>query len=179
MQLYRFILLGPSTLKKAFKMTLYQFPTNAPTCLILLDDRQRPIALIGKIVVQGTGDRPSPPECISGFLAGATPFSKGHIMALELGGPDVSENIVPQYNLWQANYNWRKMEEKVAKSSAAISGKGLFIAKLGYANNNDTFMGSFVKFQQKQKKLTTWNDYRITTDYSIWVADATTTGGTI
>jgi hypothetical protein len=160
-------------------MPLHQFPSSNPTCLILTDNRQRPISLIGKIAVQGTGNRASPPDCISGFLANGTPFSKGHIMALELGGPDVAENIVPQYNLWQANYDWRTMEVNAASSSIATTGNGIFIVQLGYANNNDTYAASYLQFQINQNKLTTWDDYRITTDYKIWLADPSTTGGAI
>jgi hypothetical protein len=160
-------------------MPLHQFPGSNPTCLILTDNRQRPISLIGKIAVQGTGNRPSPPDCISGFLANGTRFSKGHIMALELGGPDVSENIVPQYNLWQANYDWRTMEVGAATSSIATTGNGIFIVQLEYANNNDTYAASYLEFQINQNKLTAWDDYRITTDYKIWLADASTTGGAI
>lgn len=49
----------------------------------------------------------------SGFIDA----QKGHIIALELGGPDVPKNIVPQWANWQANGLWRKMETFVLKAA--------------------------------------------------------------
>lgn len=43
---------------------------------------------------------------------GKVDMDKGHIMALELGGPDVSHNIVPQYSQLQRNGKWRRMETR-------------------------------------------------------------------
>ena len=42
-------------------------------------------------------------------------MEKGHIMALELGGPDIPENIVPQWAKWQGCGEWSQMERKVKK----------------------------------------------------------------
>ncbi len=41
---------------------------------------------------------------------GAIDVQKGHLIALELGGPDVPENIVPQWANLQSNGLWRNME---------------------------------------------------------------------
>lgn len=49
--------------------------------------------------------------------SGVIDAHKGHIIALELGGPDVPKNIVPQWASWQANGLWRKMETFVLKAA--------------------------------------------------------------
>lgn len=41
---------------------------------------------------------------------GRTDMDKGHIIALELGGPDVPHNICPQFSQFQRNGEWRQME---------------------------------------------------------------------
>lgn len=94
--------------------------------------------LVGRIVRQGTGDRLSPPRCLSGFDTDNTPFARGHVMALELGGCDdtsvvngvrLSANIVPQYENWQGVRPgaWREMEVAVGAGAADV-----FIARLTY-----------------------------------------------
>ncbi|HET6337185.1 MAG TPA: hypothetical protein VFG30_28365 [Polyangiales bacterium] len=89
----------------------------------------RPVMASGIIYPQATTQgRKSAPEPASGFQIGliqkvpkkATEISprnigrkdmdKGHIFALELGGPDVKENICPQFSQLQQNGEWRKME---------------------------------------------------------------------
>jgi len=44
---------------------------------------------------------------------GIVDAQKGHLMALELGGPDIPENIVPQWAQFQANGTWRQAEKAV------------------------------------------------------------------
>jgi hypothetical protein len=155
---------------------LYQFPAINPTCLILTDLQSRPVSLVGKITVQATTDRPSPPASISGFNTDNTPFAKGHIMALELGGPDVSENIVPQYERWQGGHDWRNMETRVRDHSIAGSSFGIFIVQLLYGNSTDTRATSYKNFNNSEF-LTPWNDYRIPTEYRVWLYDSRTTSG--
>jgi hypothetical protein len=46
---------------------------------------------------------------------GAVDVAKGHVMALELGGPDIPENIVPQWAMWQGSGEWREMEREVKR----------------------------------------------------------------
>ena len=78
-----------------------------------------------------TSGRKSAPEPFSGFRIGATKripkkaklisprnsgkvdMDKGHIIALELGGPDVPANICPQWSQFQRNGEWRRMEVEV------------------------------------------------------------------
>lgn len=38
---------------------------------------------------------------------------RGHIMALSNGGPNIIENIVPQYNIWQRYGKWRLLEKQI------------------------------------------------------------------
>jgi len=44
---------------------------------------------------------------------GIVDAQKGHLMALELGGPDIKENIVGQWAQWQSNGVWREAEKAV------------------------------------------------------------------
>jgi hypothetical protein len=86
---------------------------------ILIDDANRPVMLVGEIFPQSSQGRESPPGCYCGFETLGTAFARGHMMALELGGCDDSENIVPQYGQWQGNQNgaWRKMEKAVYEAN--------------------------------------------------------------
>jgi len=85
---------------------------NTPNSFILIDDTKRPLMLVGEVFPQSSQGRSSPPGCYCGLETLGTAFARGHIMALELGGCDDSENIVPQYGEWQGKPNgaWRKME---------------------------------------------------------------------
>jgi hypothetical protein len=93
----------------------------------------RPICVSGIVAVGATTGRPSAPEPIAGlrvseaknvpvkyryntttgenaYNSGIPDAEKGHIMALELGGPDIAQNIVPQWAKWQGSGVWRRME---------------------------------------------------------------------
>ncbi|MGK3983857.1 DNA/RNA non-specific endonuclease [Sorangium sp. So ce136] len=66
----------------------------------------------------GRQDAPSPN---SGFEIGKKlGTDKGHLMALQLGGPDVSENIVPQPSEWQASGCWRELEKGIHDLAVAM-----------------------------------------------------------
>lgn len=68
-----------------------------------------------------------PPEAslaVSGRNTGRPDLDKGHLMALELGGPDIPENIVPQWSNWQRNGRWRQMEKAVLAEATAIMKQG-------------------------------------------------------
>ncbi|WP_436960460.1 DNA/RNA non-specific endonuclease [Streptomyces sp. SudanB182_2057] len=47
-------------------------------------------------------------------LFGGAGYDRGHVMGLEVGGEDESENIVPQWSLNQGTGVWRKIERKLA-----------------------------------------------------------------
>ncbi|MEM7212898.1 MAG: DNA/RNA non-specific endonuclease [Pseudomonadota bacterium] len=91
--------------------------------------RERQTLVYGYIhPLDTTSGRKSAPEPFSNFRIGATKripkkaklisprntgkvdMDKGHIIALELGGPDVPANICPQWSQFQRNGEWRKME---------------------------------------------------------------------
>lgn len=92
----------------------------------------RPVKIEALVLPTTTTGRPSAPEPISMFRVsqsdaskkqkmgitrntGAIDVQKGHLIALELGGPDVPENIVPQWANFQANGLWRNMETDILK----------------------------------------------------------------
>lgn len=62
---------------------------------VLLDGQQRPTAVAGTVVPTDTGGRENPPPPICGLNIDNTPLGRGEVMALQLGGPDVAENVVP------------------------------------------------------------------------------------
>ena len=92
-------------------------------------EMMRPVLAHGYICPPGTtSGRKGAPEPLSGFRIGMTKnlpkkalaisarntgrsdIDKGHIFALELGGPDVPANICPQFSQFQRNGEWRAME---------------------------------------------------------------------
>jgi hypothetical protein len=111
---------------------------------------QRPVHVSGLVYPGTTSGRPSAPEPSSGIKVGVTwklvgakntrntgivDAQKGHIMALELGGPDLSSNIVPQWGNWQANGAWREAEKKILALAQTVEKKGhklLFDAEILY-----------------------------------------------
>ncbi|POF32426.1 DNA/RNA non-specific endonuclease [Roseibium marinum] len=58
---------------------------------------------------------PKKAKLISPRNTGTVDMDKGHIIALELGGPDVSYNICPQWSQFQRNGEWRRMEVEIHK----------------------------------------------------------------
>jgi len=100
---------------------------------------QRPVNVSGLVYPGTTSGRPSAPEPSSGIKVGVTwklvganntrntgivDAQKGHIMALELGGPDRSSNIVPQWGNWQANGAWREAEKKILALAQTVEKRG-------------------------------------------------------
>jgi hypothetical protein len=138
-------------------------------CSISLDDslngKSRPVLLIGRIAVQSTAGRDSPPDPISDFPCGDphSPFGKGHIMALSLGGPDVRANIVPQYEQWQANGRWRAMETAAESSNPG----DFFVAAMAYADSTNALPAQTARF--KNGEIFDWAEYRIPTEFKVWI----------
>ena len=97
--------------------------------------RERPIMVEGLVEPTSTKGRGGAPDPHSGVQvysgAGKQPklsvaserntgipdSERGHIMALELGGPDISQNIVPQWAKFQGSGVWRRMEVAVLKKA--------------------------------------------------------------
>ena len=132
--------------------------------------------LVGVIHRQETRGRDNPPPCLSEFETFATPFARGHIMALELGGPDISANIVPQYGQWQGNEqgDWRKMEVKIRYETD----DDVFIADLTYTTETfgTTYEDQKLNFENGNK-LFHWQDTRIPVRFRVWTVKADWEGG--
>ncbi len=100
----------------------------------------RPVSVTGIVAVGKTSGRPNAPEPLAGLRVseaaavpsqfrydpqtgnnarntGITDAEKGHIMALELGGPDIPANIVPQWAKWQGSGEWRKVEVAIKEEA--------------------------------------------------------------
>jgi hypothetical protein len=99
----------------------------------------RPRSVSGLVFPTATTGRPSAPEAASGTRVGIkwkevgkrsdrntgiVDAQKGHIMALELGGPDIPENIVPQWANFQANGAWRRAETAALKLAKEAESRG-------------------------------------------------------
>jgi hypothetical protein len=99
---------------------------------------QRPTNLRGMVEPRATTGRrpaPEPPSYKVGMKlkevgtkpsknTGMVDAQKGHIMALELGGPDLPWNIVPQWANWQANGEWRRAEREVLELAKEAQTRG-------------------------------------------------------
>ncbi len=98
-----------------------------------------------------------------------TSLGNGHIMALQLGGPDVSENIVPQYQQWQQSGRWRVLE----KDAMAHCGTGswIFVAHLRYGNTHSSGKNHKVEFDSGNTTIF-WDDPLIPTVFDIWLLKA-------
>lgn len=80
-------------------------------------------SVMGIVVPTTTKGRPSPPNAYSGTPTGlAYGTDRGHLMGLELGGPDISENIAPQTSLWQQSGGWRYLEKAVVQEALWVMG---------------------------------------------------------
>ncbi|MFN7997605.1 MAG: DNA/RNA non-specific endonuclease [Bryobacteraceae bacterium] len=117
-----------------------------------------------------TGRNNIPPEPLCGFVCDDTPFSKGHIMAFELGGPDISANIVPQYGQWNRAGDWRAMEMSV---SSRFAGQ-FYVAILSYNFASKDYAGQAARFQAGE--VFDWNHEQIPTKFDIFVLDARAAG---
>jgi hypothetical protein len=131
---------------------------------ILTDTDNRPTALIGRVMPQSTRGRGLPPNPNSGFVTAYTPFDRGHIMALELNGPDISENIVPQYRMWQQTGSWRKVEVELEKDPKAPG--AIFAVVLSYPAHPDTDAAQRARFSLYE--IFDWTDKRIPDSFDIW-----------
>ena len=137
---------------------------SGQACSIRFDARFRPTALIGRVTPKTTTGRPGAPPPISGFVTDYTPFDRGHIMGLELNGPDVSENIVPQYRHWQETGAWRAMEESVSKHHHASG--AIFAVELDYTDHPDTYTSLQARFRLNE--VFSWAHPCIPDAFRIW-----------
>jgi hypothetical protein len=119
--------------------------------------RERPVAVVGLVDPSATTGRGGAPDPLSGYQvysgqgrrptasiasernSGAHDVERGHVMALELGGPDIAENIVPQWAKFQGSGEWRRMEVAVlAKAKALKKGQQLrYRVEIFYKSSGD------------------------------------------
>ena len=124
----------------------------------------RQTCVMGTVVSRSTKGRKGAPEPSTGFRvstsatpsgeplvfnkrnSGRTDLDKGHIMALELGGPDIPENIVPQWSNFQRNGKWKKMENDIRKTADALDDGNtlLFFASVRYKDYKDLTTATFI-----------------------------------
>jgi hypothetical protein len=92
----------------------------------------------GKQIYLGSGKAPKQ-SIVSERNSGMPDAERGHVMALELGGPDIAENIVPQWAKYQGADTWRKMEVAVlAKAKKLPKGQRLnYIVEVFYKSSGD------------------------------------------
>ncbi|WP_291297463.1 hypothetical protein [Elioraea sp.] len=153
-------------------------------CFILLDDGAgfaNPVMMVGEIVRQSSQGRDNPPLCANGFDTAGTAFALGHIMALELGGCDVSENIVPQYGQWQGNANgaWRRMEKTLVDADTATRAlQQVMVVVIDYdATTPMTTVAERTRFAMGEK-LMHFTDPRIPTRFRVWAVPKAWAHGT-
>ncbi len=124
----------------------------------------RPVHVIGKVIPTPTKGRPNAPEPACGVAVstsksgvsyhwgglerneGLADMQKGHIMALELGGPDHPFNIVPQWAMWQSNGDWREFEKRVHRLASHTPRELVFECHLVYQEGSFKRSGTPVGF---------------------------------
>ncbi|WP_320781478.1 DUF4157 domain-containing protein [Streptomyces sp. CRN 30] len=80
----------------------------------------------------GARGAPSEPQVWKDLFGGAG-YDRGHVMGLEVGGSDVTENIVPQWSLNQGTGMWRRIEQEMV---GVGTGTLRFEVTYGTANGN-------------------------------------------
>lgn len=160
--------------------------TRGQSYIYLVDAKavENPRLIVGKLKVHGY-DRDPTPNCVSGFVCSdnfQNPFEYGHIMAWELGGPNVPENIVPMYAEWQGSastkhQSWRNMEIEIGALVAGHANQYIFVAVAVYANNGDNYGAQATRFSNWDQ-LFDWDDYRIPTGFHVYVEPAGSAFGT-
>lgn len=157
----------------------------ADNCFVLLDDSAgfaNPVMMVGEIFRQSSQGRDNPPLCANGFDTAGTAFALGHIMALELGGCDVSENIVPQYGQWQGNArgSWRQMEKALVDADAPTRAQQqVMVVVIDYDGTTPmTTVTERMRFSMGEK-LMHFTDPRIPSRFRVWAVPKTWSHGTV
>ncbi len=74
----------------------------------------RPVSVSGIVIPRGAVGHHVNPHPLGGWVTvGELGVDKGHIFALELGGPNIPANVVPQWAAWQQHGAWRDVEADV------------------------------------------------------------------
>lgn len=155
-------------------------PTRGQSYIYLEDAKsiENPRLLVGKLKKHGYARAPTP-QCVSGFVCSdnfQNPFEYGHIMAWELGGPNVPENIVPMYAEWQGSESnvhesWRNMEIEIGTMADGFPNQYIFVAVVEYDNGGDNYAVQAQRFSNWDQFFD-WDDYRIPTTIGVRVEPA-------
>ncbi len=74
----------------------------------------RPVSVSGIVIPLGAVGHHANPNPSGGWVTVGEPgIDKGHIFALELGGPNIEANVVPQWAHWQQFGAWRYYERDI------------------------------------------------------------------
>jgi hypothetical protein len=125
------------------------------------------VGAIAVIKVRSSQGRDTPGPCGNGFDTTRLPFARGHIIASELGGSDLPQNLVPQFEDWQGKGNgaWRNMETTL---SAGHDGKIMHV-EIGYGRTGgvQTYATLLASFEADH--LMDWFDSRIPDSFRVRV----------
>ena len=93
------------------------------------------------LIPMKTGGRSKPPSPLFGKIAEAQSkkLDKGHVIALQLGGPDISENIVAQNSAWNAYGAWRHLEKYLLHLTRSVMGFNKTEPEFSYYNDPNDF----------------------------------------
>ncbi len=87
----------------------------------LINCGDRPIYAGGVIIPKlRVGKHTNPNPQANWITVGEWDTDKGHIFALELGGPNFSENVVPQWSTMNQRQKWREYERYLKKIAKAL-----------------------------------------------------------
>jgi len=121
---------------------------------------------------QATTDREQAPSPSNGFVCDGSPFDRGHVCALELGGPDISENIVPQWRHWQETGEWRRLESVDIPANASPG--DLLLFRVIWRNDLvfavEPPQVDITHYQAfGAESLIGWDDFRIPRQFKFWL----------
>jgi hypothetical protein len=100
------------TLELAAQRSVFMRDSSSPAAF------WRPLRVEGLIMPVTTSGRATAPSSVTGFKTSGLQMDKGHLMALELGGPDVGCNIIPQGRRLNEHGPWRQMETSLKLTAA-------------------------------------------------------------
>jgi hypothetical protein len=122
------------------------------------------VSALAIIQPRDTVGRPAVPACFNGFNTSDTAFAKGHIVSLDLGGPNISENVVPQFKFWQANGPWRQLEADLKRFKGH-----LILVNVFYTRSNEIIDRAVLLERFEKNCLMDWIDQRIPNYFEIRV----------
>jgi hypothetical protein len=130
---------------------------------------------VGPVRPTDTADRGQTQNPISGFDCLNTPFGKGHLIALFLGGPDVQENYAPQYEQWQQGGTWKAMELRI-KGMTGGRVRVYMLVQIIYGRTGNQYQVEVDDFCQNRHYFRSWTDFRIPTRFQVWTFKSDTAG---